>query len=426
MKKSIQFLFILFIHSTLVYAQNLPKKIQNRFDNLIKNPHINTALSRNNQPMCLPDSSNVFAFNSPFDSVLVTHYKYHWDELSRKQTRKTFNFNSSNFTEEVTDIFDIDFYNIEHSSVTFEQNGNKFFGEKKIYFKNQLFSKNDSILYLNLDIASNNFVPKFKDVNDYDALGRVKNTISSEFISNTWKEGLKIENFYGTNGKLSKTVYSNYQNGWQPISQDTMFYNANDDLTKFLTLSISPIDSFYKYEIDYGSLTTVNFYSKEPANTDWKLTGTHRYKLDNKNRLIHEEGEVFDLNTEFKFFRDSTFGATDVDCLTSIFLNYPLPSTTLLSTKEFFFYSSPLPTQELPKTGFFNIYPNPNDGTFVIDAPVNTDLTISNAIGQVIFQSKIPNTTNNINLENYAAGVYFVTLKIGEKSETKKMVISEN
>ncbi len=66
------------------------------------------------------------------------------------------------------------------------------------------------------------------------------------------------------------------------------------------------------------------------------------------------------------------------------------------------------------------IYPNPNNGEFTIDTLSETDITIINAIGQVIKQQHLSEGKNTIDLNEQAKGIYF--LKLGGKA---KLVIKE-
>ncbi|MEM0518801.1 T9SS type A sorting domain-containing protein, partial [Aequorivita flava] len=77
----------------------------------------------------------------------------------------------------------------------------------------------------------------------------------------------------------------------------------------------------------------------------------------------------------------------------------------------------------------FTMYPNPTTGTVAINLPnqgfVGLAVTVSNNLGQVL-ESKEPleNTTViKLDVSGYAAGIYFVTLKAGNDSTTKKLVV---
>ncbi|MEW6773507.1 MAG: S8 family serine peptidase [Bacteroidota bacterium] len=57
-----------------------------------------------------------------------------------------------------------------------------------------------------------------------------------------------------------------------------------------------------------------------------------------------------------------------------------------------------------------SIYPNPNNGHFVIESPTPLSLKIYNALGQLIFESNIFEEKNNIDISNYGKGIYNILL----------------
>ena len=83
--------------------------------------------------------------------------------------------------------------------------------------------------------------------------------------------------------------------------------------------------------------------------------------------------------------------------------------------------------------GSFEVYPNPSTGVFMVE--VNPDkkedisISVSNAIGEVIYQSNHQNISSSLqlklNLINEAKGIYFVQIKTDHSSVVKKMLINE-
>ncbi len=80
---------------------------------------------------------------------------------------------------------------------------------------------------------------------------------------------------------------------------------------------------------------------------------------------------------------------------------------------------------------FFNISPNPNDGTFkvafMIDSRSNYKLELRNTLGQLIYQEILTDFTGTyskqLNVAEFGKGIYMISLT-GNKSETiKKMIV---
>jgi hypothetical protein len=75
-----------------------------------------------------------------------------------------------------------------------------------------------------------------------------------------------------------------------------------------------------------------------------------------------------------------------------------------------------------------NLFPNPNNGNFFITVnllTINFNIEIKTALGQTVFKNLYINGgTNEINLNKFPSGVYFVDIKLENgKVITKKMVI---
>ena len=73
----------------------------------------------------------------------------------------------------------------------------------------------------------------------------------------------------------------------------------------------------------------------------------------------------------------------------------------------------------------FRVYPNPTNGSFTVSTPnnnANIEITICNLQGQIIYKKAYSNTSNvNIDLE-IPQGVYFVTVKLSDKTKTIKLI----
>jgi len=72
----------------------------------------------------------------------------------------------------------------------------------------------------------------------------------------------------------------------------------------------------------------------------------------------------------------------------------------------------------------FIIYPNPNNGIFVIkDVSAGTYVTVTNSLGRVIFNTIFINNTQVINLSNQPVGIYHIQLISQNKIESARIVI---
>lgn len=73
------------------------------------------------------------------------------------------------------------------------------------------------------------------------------------------------------------------------------------------------------------------------------------------------------------------------------------------------------------------IFPNPNNGVFtveMIDLESPVDITISNMIGETVFQANEIQAANApFDLSGFNPGLYFVRVNDGKSVVTKKMII---
>src|SRR5690606_9538681 len=76
-----------------------------------------------------------------------------------------------------------------------------------------------------------------------------------------------------------------------------------------------------------------------------------------------------------------------------------------------------------------SLYPNPATNEVFIGISNksfnNFDVTVVNSLGQILERkTNIENTAQTaVNVSNYAAGIYFITIKAGENVTTKKLVV---
>ncbi|MFK8043871.1 MAG: T9SS type A sorting domain-containing protein [Crocinitomicaceae bacterium] len=73
----------------------------------------------------------------------------------------------------------------------------------------------------------------------------------------------------------------------------------------------------------------------------------------------------------------------------------------------------------------FSIYPNPSSGVFAIEMPevvANTNVTITNAAGQIVFSSSLNESILNVDLGDVEAGMYFISVS-NENGAAKKAIV---
>ncbi len=69
-----------------------------------------------------------------------------------------------------------------------------------------------------------------------------------------------------------------------------------------------------------------------------------------------------------------------------------------------------------------SVYPNPNNGVFMVNTPVNANYVILNAAGQLIKEGQTSLGENAIDLQSYSNGLYFVRVQFNQQSAVIKIV----
>ncbi|HTA84062.1 MAG TPA: T9SS type A sorting domain-containing protein [Bacteroidia bacterium] len=86
--------------------------------------------------------------------------------------------------------------------------------------------------------------------------------------------------------------------------------------------------------------------------------------------------------------------------------------------------------ENLSQTGSWNVYPNPNNGSFSVDfkSPLNEDITLNlyNMMGQLVLTQKETKGTTLITLNSsLSSGIYNIVLQGNSEIKAKKMVITK-
>jgi hypothetical protein len=67
-------------------------------------------------------------------------------------------------------------------------------------------------------------------------------------------------------------------------------------------------------------------------------------------------------------------------------------------------------------------YPNPTHGMLSIESPVDAEFTVTSLIGQTIQKGKLVTGKNNIDLNQFANGLYLINVKIGGQNNYFRII----
>ena len=69
-----------------------------------------------------------------------------------------------------------------------------------------------------------------------------------------------------------------------------------------------------------------------------------------------------------------------------------------------------------------SVYPNPTHGMLSIESPVDAEFTVTSLIGQTIKKGKLVTGKNNIDLNEFANGLYLINVKIGDHNNYIRII----
>ena len=71
---------------------------------------------------------------------------------------------------------------------------------------------------------------------------------------------------------------------------------------------------------------------------------------------------------------------------------------------------------------YFLIYPNPSNETVNINLDKISGLQIIDVLGKIVFEAKLQNLNNTINISHLSNGVYYFKIKQGDANAIKKII----
>lgn len=69
-----------------------------------------------------------------------------------------------------------------------------------------------------------------------------------------------------------------------------------------------------------------------------------------------------------------------------------------------------------------NAYPNPNQGVFSLEVPATSEVSISNALGEILFTRTMEAGRHELDLRDQAAGMYVVKFVSGNRQQVLKLI----
>lgn len=237
-------------------------------------------------------------------------------------------------------------------------------------------------------------------------------------------------------------------------------YNIAGKLTSKVTFDVAPImgtlsnSEKTEYEYTDGKLTAETYYTTTIEGA-WLPETRDEYAYDGSGNINLVRGKEWDISTNGwiqydksvltidysisnptlilpRFFTDEAglddiFTAVVTLVETFVEADLALTKSALVDVRteytELYWTIDGQTQVEIVESSAAKLYPNPNQGNFVVSTDNNVRATIINLSGQVVYQQNLPAGTHSISLQNPEKGMYILQLKDGKNAVNQKFAV---
>lgn len=294
------------------------------------------------------------------------------------------------------------------------------------------YSYEEGMLYQSVfQVYDNNYWENRTRKNyEYDQNQNLSITLSERWINNNWQNDLLVTNFYSLENRRDSILFQTWENNnWQNFTKTAFYYSENQiDVDSIIAKTWDGISwmNFLKQEI----VNDANHNQIEQLEKFWDFGGWVNFQrrffdYNEYNMIEIIYCEIWENNQWIRGNGDIIF--QNPDGFTVGFI------TSYLSA----YYSNVVSIDENYNRGvrdytLFQNYPNPFNPSTQIEyrIPHSTfvEIKVYDVLGKEITTLVDEFKTAGIykvqfNTRNLSSGVYFYTIKAGEYSETKKMLL---
>jgi hypothetical protein len=291
-------------------------------------------------------------------------------------------------------------------------------------------NKVETAIYQTWNHLANSWENKKKTVYSYNTTGKESTKEESNWSSNNWQFSTRYTTAYNpdeTIQTISRAYYSEFNSSWEENELQTFTYDANKNLTTYIVQTSGTNSNKMTY--------IYNNKNKEIQQNHFTWNGNAWVEMqrsfktwDVNDHLTYHKLESY-VNGKYitAATTENTYNTAQqlTDVVTYIYDVYKGNGTEIKSGVKIHYYISDK-LNGIDKTELsdkIRIYPNPSNGTFVIDAENNyqiQNIEIYNAVGELIFQQR---ESNRVSIPNMQEGMYVVKIDNGSGVYTKKIIV---
>lgn len=291
----------------------------------------------------------------------------------------------------------------------------------------------DSVVTFAAQLPFSDLKPSFKEVNTYDAQGRVAQTVSfspdNDFLAFQFFNRKEYE-YDSVGGQLLRIKTSVFipNDGW--VLSETQTYTYTPDGTLASTVE-AYADGIPISRSIFSNNPGLNFHQTEFSywnqfSGGWNqpFTRTRNYK-DASDRPL---ALVLSVNSISLQGADSTFFeyVPGSDCVQFITRYGRLGSPQFqFAGKTTHFYNGISSTSLTPETWTYAIYPNPAQNDLTVEGAQGGWLQLISPDGKIVFQQIITAERERMQLPPLKPGVYFLQVQRNGRQSAKTLVIQQ-
>lgn len=254
-------------------------------------------------------------------------------------------------------------------------------------------------------------------------------SVSNVTDNTTAGYGNQYASFAGS-GSASENYGVMYSGGTISFPQTRVVLSIDVTNTAYAGISMRDGDNYGK---QFGSINGANGMPDGTNGEDFFIL--HIIPLDNNNEAM---GDTVDI-----YLADFRFADNNQDYILSDWTRFDLSSYQIIANKiKFSFTSSDNSDGWMNTPGYFamdnfvaqstvgvnetntiawSTYPNPFNGNLIVKSEQSGTISITNGIGQKVFQTSV-NGSTQLDLSELPNGIYYATIETTEGKNTQKII----